>query len=87
MTCGWKHIRIQKNSEKEGDHVNRYFYYTINVEVICPPIGSYSDVYATFPGSVHDSKIWKLPQVGMYVGNNFGEHILGDGGQMLRQCL
>ena len=44
---------------------------------------------ARFPGSVHDSRIWKLSQVGTYVENNFlaGEHILGDSGYMLKPYL
>ena len=43
-------------------------------------------VLAIFHGSVHDSRIWKLSQVGAYVKNNFlaGEHILGDSGYMLK---
>ena len=83
------HIRIQKPSEDEADYVNRHFYHSINVQAICLPNGRFSDVLARFPGSVHDSRIWKLSQVGMYVENNFqvGEHILGDSGYMLRQCL
>ena len=46
-------------------------------------------VLARFPGSVHDSRIWKLSQVGIYVEKNFlvGEHILGDSGYMLRSLL
>ena len=83
------HIRIQKPSEDEADYVNRHFYHSINVEAICLPNGRFSDVLARFSGSVHDSRIWKLSKVGMYVENNFqdGENILGDSGHMLRQCL
>ena len=46
----------------------------------------FSDVLAHFPGSVHDSRIWKISVAGMYVENTFsiGEHILGDSGYMLR---
>ena len=61
----------------------------MKVQAICLPNGRFSDVLARFPRSVHDSRIWKLSQVGMYVKNNFlfGKHILGDSGYMLRQCL
>ena len=83
------HIRIQKPSENEADYVNRHFYHSINVQALCLPDGQFGDVLARFPGSVHDSRIWKLSQVGIYVENNFlvGEHILGDSGYMLKQCL
>ena len=83
------HIRIQKPSKDEADYVNRHFCHSINVQAICLPNGRFSDVLSRFPGSVHDSRIWKFSQVGMYVENNFlvREHILRDRGYMLRECL
>ena len=68
------HVRIQKPSENEA---------------ICLPDGRFSDVLARFLGSVHDSRIWKLSQVGTYVENNFlaGEHILAYSGYMLKPYL
>ena len=85
----WTHIRIQKPSENEADYVNRHFYRSINVQAICQPDGRFSDVLAPFPGSVHDSRMWKLSQVGIHIENSFspGEHILGDSGYMLRPYL
>ena len=49
----------------------------------------FSDVLARFPGSVHDSRIWKISGIGMHVENTFsiGEHILGDSSYMLRPYL
>ena len=83
------HVRIQKPSENEADHLNRHFYHSINVQAICLPNGRFSGVLARFPGSVHDSRIWKLSQIGTYVENNFlaGVHILGDSGYMLKPYL
>ena len=83
------HFRIQKPSEHEADYVNRHFYHSINVHAICRPNGKFSDIFARFPASVHDSSIWKLSQAGIFVENNFlvGENILGDSGYMLRECL
>ena len=83
------HVRIQKPSEHEANYVNRHFHHSINVHSICLPNGKFSDILARFPGSVHDSRIWKLSQVRIYVENNIfvGEHILGDSGYMLRKCL
>ena len=83
------HVRIQRPIENEADYVNRHFYHSINVQAMCLPDGRFCDVLAKFPGSVHDSRIWKLSCVGSYVENHFmvGEHILGDSGYMLKTCL
>ena len=83
------HIRIQRPSENEADYVNTHIYHSINVQVICRSDGIFSDVLARFPGSVHDSGIWKLSRAGIYVENNLliGEHILGDSGYMLKPYL
>ena len=85
----WTHIRIQRPSEDEADYINRHFYHSINVQAICQPDGMFSDVLARFPGSVHDSRIWKISGAGMQVENNFsiGEHILGYSGYMMRPYL
>ena len=53
------HIRIQKPSENEAEYVNRHFYHSMNVQAICLADGRFSDVLTRFPGSVHDSRIWK----------------------------
>ena len=63
------HILIQRPSEIEADYINRQFYHSINVQAICQPDGTFSVVLARFPGSVHDSRIWKISGAGMYVEN------------------
>ena len=37
--------------EIEADCINRHFYHSINVQAICQPGGTFSDVLARFPGS------------------------------------
>ena len=80
------HIRIQRPPVIEADYINRHFYHSIDVQAICQPDGTFNDVLARFPGSVHDSRIYKISGAGMYVENTFpmGEHILGDSGYILR---
>ena len=56
------HIRIQKPSENEADYVNRPFYHSINLQVICRSDGIFSDVLARFPGSV------TIPAFGSFPG-------------------
>ncbi|KAI6648200.1 Nuclease HARBI1 [Oopsacas minuta] len=74
------HTRIQRPSEDEADYINRHFYHSINIQAICQPDGMFSDVLVHFPGSVPDSRIWKISGVGMHVENTIliEEHILGD---------
>ena len=52
-------------------------YHSKNIESICRNDGGFSYVLAKFPGSLHDSRICRLSQVGMYMENKFlvGEHI------------
>ena len=81
-------MRIQGANEIEAGYINRHFYLSINVQAICQPDGTFSDVLTRFPGSIHDSRIWKISYAGMYVENTFliGEHILGDNGYMLSRA-
>ena len=39
------HIRIQRPSEIEADYINRRFYHSINVQAVCQPDGTFSDVW------------------------------------------
>ena len=59
------------------------------MQAICRPNGKFSDILERFPSSVHDSRIWKLSQAGIFVENNFlvREHILGDCGYILSKYL
>ena len=83
------HIRIQRPSEVEADYINRHFTTKLTSKLFANQMECFSDVLACFPGSVHDSRIWKISGVGMHVENTFsiGEHILGDSGYMLRPYL
>ena len=61
----------------------------MHVQAIFQPDGKFSHILTRFPGSVHESIIWKISQVGIYQENNslVGEHIFGNSGYMLRKCL
>ena len=80
---------FKKPFQIEGDYINRHFYHSVIVHAICQPDGTFSDLLAHFPESVHDSRIWKISGAGMYVENTFlmGEHKLGDSEYLLRPYL
>jgi len=53
------HIRITKPSVNGDDSVNRKQYPSINVQATCDALERFTSVNAKWPGSVHDSRIWK----------------------------
>ncbi|XP_052237807.1 putative nuclease HARBI1 [Dreissena polymorpha] len=53
------HIRIQAPSTNEDDYVNRKGFHSLNVQMICDATFRFVDVVAKWPGSVHDSKIFR----------------------------
>ncbi|XP_040900533.1 putative nuclease HARBI1 [Toxotes jaculatrix] len=53
------HIPITAPSENEGDYVNRKSFHSINVQIICDAAHIITNVEAKWPGSVHDSRIYR----------------------------
>ncbi|XP_038157732.1 putative nuclease HARBI1 [Cyprinodon tularosa] len=53
------HIPIIAPSENEADYVNRRSIHSINVQIICDAAHIITNVEAKWPGSVHDSRIYR----------------------------
>ncbi|XP_039503140.1 putative nuclease HARBI1, partial [Pimephales promelas] len=53
------HIPIIAPSENEADYVNRRSIHSINVQIICDATHIITYVEAKWPGSVHDSRIYR----------------------------
>jgi hypothetical protein len=53
------HVRITKPHENGDDYVNRKNYPSINVQATCNAEEKFTSVNASWPGSVHDSRIWR----------------------------
>ncbi|KAL6481349.1 hypothetical protein MHYP_G00094290 [Metynnis hypsauchen] len=54
------HIRIKAPSgPTEADYVNRKSFHSINVQMICTAEYLFSNIEAKWPGSVHDSRIFR----------------------------
>ncbi|CAC5388737.1 HARBI1 [Mytilus coruscus] len=52
------HVRIQATSDDEPSYVNRKMYHSITVQAVCDYEGRFTNIYANWPGSTHDSHIF-----------------------------
>uniref|UniRef100_A0A9J8AKJ7 Putative nuclease HARBI1 n=1 Tax=Cyprinus carpio carpio TaxID=630221 RepID=A0A9J8AKJ7_CYPCA len=81
-TVDCTHIRIQRPSgAHEGDYVNRKSFHSINVQMICDADCLITNLEAKWPGSVHDSRIFRASRI--YQRLSLGEFsgvLLGDKG-------
>ncbi|XP_026012830.1 putative nuclease HARBI1 [Astatotilapia calliptera] len=75
------HIPIIAPSANEGDYVNRKSVHSINVQIICDAANIITNVEAKWPGSVHDSRIFRECTLSTKFGHGeFTGHLLGDRG-------
>nr|XP_015840125.1 PREDICTED: putative nuclease HARBI1 [Tribolium castaneum] len=77
------HVRIQKPStEAPEKYLNRHLYYSINVQLVVSSSLKIFNVFAAFPGSNHDSFIWRNSAVrdGIVAGNFIEGWLVGDSG-------
>uniref|UniRef100_UPI0037E9228E putative nuclease HARBI1 n=1 Tax=Semicossyphus pulcher TaxID=241346 RepID=UPI0037E9228E len=82
------HIPIRAPSENEGHYVNRKSTHSINVQIICDAAHIITNVEAKWPGSVHDSRVYRESTVSrrMERGHLDG-YLLGDRGYPCRPTL
>ncbi|XP_052082587.1 putative nuclease HARBI1 isoform X2 [Mytilus californianus] len=59
------HIRIQAPSEDEPSFVNRKGVHSVNVQAVCDARGKFTNINANWPGSSHDSHIFRTSQIRM----------------------
>lgn len=52
------HVPILKPSEFGDEYINRKGFASFNVQAICDGSGTFLNVDCSWPGSVHDSRIW-----------------------------
>nr|XP_034305633.1 putative nuclease HARBI1 [Crassostrea gigas] len=58
------HVRIIAPSEHESVYVNRKGFHSINTQAICDHEGRFTNIVAKWPGSNHDSFIFRGSNVG-----------------------
>ncbi|CAC5385229.1 HARBI1 [Mytilus coruscus] len=59
------HVRIQAPSEDEPSFVNRKGVHSVNVQAVCDARGNFTDINANWPGSSHDSHMFRTSQIRM----------------------
>ncbi|XP_030011313.1 putative nuclease HARBI1 [Sphaeramia orbicularis] len=83
------HIKIKcPSGAQEADFVNRKSFHSINVQMVCSADCVISDVVAKWPGSVHDSRVFRAS--GIYQRLSQGEFsgvLLGDRGYACQPFL
>ena len=83
------HVRIPKPSGIQGDEfVNRKGQATINVQATCNANEVFTSVDAQWPGSVHDSRIWRNSTAATFMAQSRTDAILlGDKGYPITPWL
>lgn len=86
------HIPILKPREEEHSFVNRKGYHSLNVQIICDANLKILGINSNFPGSNHDSFIWRQSQIRDFLLHNFHigmrrSWLIGDSGYPLEPIL
>ncbi|XP_068710741.1 putative nuclease HARBI1 [Montipora foliosa] len=78
------HIRIQAPNEHENAYVNRKGFHSINVQGVCNHEGKFTNIVARWPGSCHDSHIFRSSNICQFLEENHNSLddgiVLGDSG-------
>ncbi|KAI7799399.1 putative nuclease HARBI1 [Triplophysa rosa] len=82
------HIPIIAPSQNEADYVNRKSIQSINVQIICDAAHIITNVEAKWPGSVHDSRIYRESSLSNRMGQGeIDGLLLGDRGYPCQPTL
>ena len=84
------HVRISKPSSDmyPDEYVNRKNFHSVNVQCVCDASYKFLSVVAEWPGSVHDSRIFRNSDVFTYLSNHHGDgYLVGDSGYRLYSFL
>lgn len=74
------HVEIEKPRQFGDEYVNRKNYASINVQAICDQNYVFMNIDARWPGSVHDSRIWKNSSAHEMMQRTTNTVLLGDSG-------
>ncbi|XP_030745914.1 putative nuclease HARBI1 [Sitophilus oryzae] len=76
------HIKIDKPSEDADSYLNRKHFFSIQMQVVCDHQRKIRDIFIGYPGSVHDSRVFRTSPLSTQLEEKCGRnrYILGDGG-------
>ncbi|XP_067234860.1 putative nuclease HARBI1 [Chanodichthys erythropterus] len=75
------HIRIKPPGRNKEDYFNYKQFYSIQMQAVCDSTGRFLNIFVGYPGSVHDTRIFKNSP--LYYNAEYpppGYFLLGDGG-------
>ena len=91
MHASMDHVPIKTQSEDENSYVNRKGWHSINVQGMSDADNSFINIVAKWPGSTHDSFLFRTSSVRTYLEDNYirmdDGFILGDSGIYLIQIF
>lgn len=82
------HIRILAPNQYEHVYVNRKSFHSYNVQCVCDHNGTFTNINAKWPGSAHDSRIFRESALHHYLEQNPNVgYLLGDSGYACKPYL
>ncbi|CAH1958140.1 unnamed protein product [Acanthoscelides obtectus] len=81
------HIGILKPNRHGDEYINRKGKPTLNVQATCDAREMFTSVDVSWPGSVHDSGIWRNSQTRLQLIIKANVVLLGDDGYGIEPCL
>ncbi|CAH2010964.1 unnamed protein product [Acanthoscelides obtectus] len=81
------HIGILKPNRHGYEYINRKEKRSLNVQCTCDVREMFTSVDVSWPGSVHDSRIWRNSQTRSQLINKANVALLGDDGYGIGPCL
>ncbi|CAH1987571.1 unnamed protein product [Acanthoscelides obtectus] len=81
------HIGILKPTHHGDEYINQKGKPTLNVQATCDAREMFTSVDVSWPGSVHDSRIWRNSQTRSQLINKANVVLLGDDGYGIEPCL
>ncbi|CAH2001530.1 unnamed protein product [Acanthoscelides obtectus] len=81
------HIGILKPNRQGDEYINRKGKPPLNVQATCDDREMFTSVDVSWPGSVHDSRIWRNSKTGSQLINKANFVLLGDDGYGIEPCF
>ncbi|XP_030762186.1 putative nuclease HARBI1 [Sitophilus oryzae] len=81
------HFQILKPNQHGDEYINRKRLATLNVQATCKSVEMFTSTDVSWPGSVHDARIWRNCDIRLTMQHIPGAVLLGDDGYGLERWL